>query len=129
MLKLLYGNLLEMPKSLIVVLFICFISLPLFLTTILSEGLKEHDFLFFFIFISFFFHFYAGILLLKKSKSFFNVFLFSGSVASFSKIIFQPSGLEEWRMYLIGSFFNMAIVIVLFLYMKKSIKVKKYFGI
>ena len=128
MLKLLYGNFLEMPKSLIVASCICFMSLPLFFSTILSERLNEYGFLFFVIFVSYCFLFYAGILLLKKSIRFFIVFFCSGFFASFSPLIYHPYGSEGWIMYLIGSFFNQAVFITLFFSIKIDAKVKEYFG-
>lgn len=129
MLKSLYGNFLEMPAPLMVVLCICFISPLLFITKVLVDSLIEHGFWFFIVLVSFLFHFYAGILLLNKSARFFTVFVCSGFLVSFSPLLHHPYGTENWAMYLIGSLFNLAIVLMIFLYIKTNIKVKMYFEV
>jgi hypothetical protein len=127
MLKSFYGNLLEMPVSIMVVLCICFISPLLFISRVLVGPSIEHSALFLIIFVSFLFHFYSGILLLNKSARFFIVFFCSGFFISFSPLMHHPYGTENWIVYLIGSIFNLAIILIIFLYIKKSTKVKAYF--
>ena len=129
MLKSFYGNFLEMPASLMVVLCICFISPLLFIARVLVGPSIEHSALLLIIFVSFLFHFYSGILLLNKSARFFIVFFCSGFLVSFSPLLHHPYGTENWAMYLIGSLFNLAIVLMIFLYIKTNIKVKMYFEV
>lgn len=129
MLKLLYGNFLEMPKSLMVALCICLISPLLFLARIYFDHSIEYSWFFFVIFVSFYFHFYAGILLLNKSIKFLMVFFCSGFLVSFSPLVYHPYGTEEWLMYLMSSFFNLSIILILYIYIKTSTKVKEYFGV